>query len=46
MPENTVRIDRHMPGIWLDRLVHRNPDMFRLGGTLEEASWSSFPGRP
>ena len=21
MPENTVRIDRHMPGIWLDRLV-------------------------
>ena len=21
MPENTMRIDRHMPGIWLDRLV-------------------------
>lgn len=21
MPEHTVRIDRHMPGIWLDRLV-------------------------
>lgn len=81
MPENTVRIDRHMPGIWLDRLVTQKvtetlnamldteagelvrasryersggrktyrapePDMFRLGGTLEEASWSSFPGRP
>ena len=23
------------------RVMHRNPDMFRLGGTLEEASWSS-----
>lgn len=82
MPENTVRIDRHMPGIWLDRLVtqkvtetlnamldteagelvrasryersggrkayraDRYLDMSRLGGTLEEASWSSFPGRP
>lgn len=28
------------------RVMHRNPDMFRLGGTLEEASWSSCPGWP
>ena len=81
MPENTVRIDRHMPGIRLDRLVTQRvteglsamldaeagelvrvsryersgrrkayrapePRHVPVHDTLEEASWSSCPGRP